>query len=300
MTSAFTPPVGNDVLGRSRGLWYLPRILGPLILLASLLYADVGHAGWAACDSARRKESLDDQIRLYTACIANGQIRGPDIAYALRSRARAYAEKDDLDHAFEDVNRSLQYNPNHQDAYELRAYLYARRMQWDLAEQDLTTIVEHTAKRRQADAYMGRGAFRFCLNDCADALHDVDQALAIYPKQRFAYELKASILSTCADEGVRDGAEAVNLARRALALRDNLGSHATLAAAFAEAGQFSDSVREIGIAETMARTEGVGERELAVLAEARALFENAQPYRHRGFGAECTVGPSGSDSEVSE
>jgi tetratricopeptide (TPR) repeat protein len=276
------------------------RILLPLVLLLSVLCADVGHAGWAACDSAGRKTSPDDQIRLYTACIANGGIRGGDIAYALRGRAYAYARKDDLDHALEDVNRSLKYNPIHQDAYDLRSYIYARRMQWDLADQDLTTIVEHTAKRHQADAYLSRGAFRFCLGRCEDALRDVDQALAIYPKQSLAYGFKAGVLSMCADERVRNGAEALSLARRYLALRDDWSSHLILAAAFAEAGQFTDSVREIGIAETMASRGGAGKRDLRRLAESRALLENAQPLRQGGPEQECFGEPPENHGEDSE
>ena len=51
------------------------RSVGAFVFLALLLWADTGHAGWAACDSAGRKESPDEQIRLYTLCITNGQIR---------------------------------------------------------------------------------------------------------------------------------------------------------------------------------------------------------------------------------
>ncbi len=276
------------------------RTLLPLVLLLSVLCADAGHAGWAACDSAGRKASPDDQIRLYTLCITNGQIRNWDIAYALRGRAYAYSRKGDLDHALEDVNLSLRYNKNHKDAYELRAYIYARRMQWDLADQELTAIVEHTAARHQADAYMNRGLLRFCLGNCADALHDFDQALALYTKQPFAYGLKSRVFSTCADERARNGAEALILARRALTLRDDVFSHATLATAFAEAGQFTDSVREIGIAETMASTGGASKRDIRQLAEARALFESAQPYRQRSAEPGCFVEPPESDSEASE
>ncbi len=276
------------------------RTLLPLVLLLSVLCADAGHAAWAACDSAIRKASPDDQIRLYTLCITNGQTRNWDIAYALRGRAYAYVRKGDLDHALEDVNLSLRYNPNNQDAHDLRVYIYARRMQWDLADQDLTAIVEHTAKRHQADAYMSRGALRFCVGRCADALHDVDQALALYPKQPLAYAFKAVILSMCADERVRNGAEALSLARRALALRDDWASHSILAVAFAEAGQFTDSVREIGIAETMASTAGAGKLDLRRLAKARALFENAQPYHQRGPEQDCFVEPPESHGEASE
>ena len=36
---------------------------------------------------------------------------------------------------------------------------------------------------------------------------------------------------------------------------------------------------------------GNGKRDLARFAEARALFENAQPYRLRGFGKDCSAEP---------
>jgi len=264
------------------------RTLGPLILFVSLLYADVGHAGWAACESASRKAAPDDQIRLYTACIENGQLHRWQVAYALTHRAYAYSRKGELDRALADLNQALVYNPDHVGAYQLRGFIQATRMQWDLAEQDFATFIERTSGRYRANAYVNRAAMRFCHDSCASALRDLDQAMVIDPKQPYAYGLKARVLSTCPDEQARNGADAVGLAQKALSLRNDWWSHATLAAAFAETGQFADSIREVGLAETMLGSKDAAARDLGDLAKQRALYETARPYRKQSDETICS------------
>lgn len=275
------------------------RSLRPLVVLVSLLCADVEHAGWAACESASRKAVPDDQIRLYTVCIANGQLHRWELAYALTHRAYAYSRKGELDRALADVDQALVYNPDHVGAYQLRGFIHATRLQWDLAEQDFTTFIERTSRRYQANAYVNRAVMRFCHDSCAGALRDLDQALAIDPKQPYAYGLKARVLSTCSDEQARNGAEAVGLAQKALSLRNDWWSHATLAAAFAETGQFADSIREVGLAQTMLGSKGAAARDLGDLAEQRTLYETARPYRKQSGETICFF-ISESDAGISE
>ena len=275
------------------------RTLLPLVLLLSVLCADAGHAGLAACDSADRKTSPDDRIRLYTLCITNGQVHRWEIAYALSHRAEAYIRKDELDLALGDLNQSLSLDADHKYPYQLRAYIWGRRMQWDFAERDLTMIVARAPRREQADAYRNRGAMRICRGTCADALLDFDKAIAINPKLTSAYLDKAWVLSTCADERARNGAEAVSVAQQALSLQDAWWSHATLAAAFAEAGQFSDSVREIGLAQTTVSGKNSSARDRRHLAEEQALYEASRPYREQNPERYCAPLPE-SDGEASE
>ncbi len=275
------------------------RSLLPLVLLLSVLCADAGHAGLAACDSAGRKASPDDQIRLYTLCITNGQVHRWHIAYALSHRAEAYIRKGELDLALADLNQSLSLDADHKYPYELRAYIWGRRMQWDFAERDLTMVVARTPRGQKADAYRNRGAMRICRGNCADALLDFDQAIAINPKLASAYYDKAWVLSACVDDGVRNGVEAVSAAQRVVALQDAWWSHETLAAAFAEAGQFPDSVRQIGIAETMANEKNSTERDRRELAEERVLFEASRPYRELNPERACFPPPE-SDGEDRE
>ena len=253
------------------------RTLGVCVALATLLFADVGHADWSACASARRRPSLDDQIRLYTLCITGGQVTRANLAYAFGRRAYAFIRKGDLDRALEDLNQSLSYDPNGVDPYQWRGFIHSRRLQWDLAEQDFTAVIERTSRREQAEAYMTRGAMRSCRGICADGLRDFDQALAVYPKLDSVHGIKAWVLSTCPDAAVRNGEEAVRLAQRALSLRSDWVAHATLAAALAEAGQFADSVHEVSLAQTLLKMKDPVSRRL--LAEQRALYETGRPYR---------------------
>ena len=89
-------------------------------------------------------------------------------------------------------------------------------------------------------------------------------------------------LATCKDERLRDGQEAVKLAKRATELTSEGNPYVldTLAAAYAEAGRFADAVttarRALELA-TRAKAEDLAER---IDARCR-LYENQQPYHER-------------------
>jgi hypothetical protein len=68
----------------------------------------------------------------------------------------------------------------------------------------------------------------------------------------------AWLLATHPDAKYRDGAEAVRVATRAVQLTKNRNADAldTLAAAYAEEGQFPEAVKSAQEAETLARSDG--------------------------------------------
>jgi hypothetical protein len=91
----------------------------------------------------------------------------------------------------------------------------------------------------------------------------------------------AWLLATYPDSNVRDGAEAVRLAERACALTDRRvpALLATLAAAYAETGDFSR-----GIAtgeEALTRAQAIGDADSVKLSENILMALRADlPYRH--------------------
>ena len=79
----------------------------------------------------------------------------------------------------------------------------------------------------------------------AEALADCDELIRLYPDLPWAYQRRAWILATCPDAKIRDGKLAIAAATRAAELtnwKDARGL-ATLAAAYAEAGDFASAVR---------------------------------------------------------
>jgi len=90
----------------------------------------------------------------------------------------------------------------------------------------------------------------------------------------------AWILATHPDAAVRKGAEAVRLSERACTLTNRTRPNfiATLAAAYAEAGKFSEAIATAQEAATLARS--IGETKTARLAEdLLRSFQSNQPYR---------------------
>src|SRR5262249_50929833 len=77
------------------------------------------------------------------------------------------------------------------------------------------------------------------------AIKDYDEAIRLDPKDAKAFNRLAWLLATCPVNKWRDGKRAVETARRAceLSARKNGNYLDTLAAAYAEAGQFAEAIR---------------------------------------------------------
>ena len=105
------------------------------------------------------------------------------------------------------------------------------------------------------------------------------EALRIDPAQPAALESLAWLYATCPQGSVRDGSEAVRLAQQLCELTENDPSALdTLAAAYAEAGQFE---RAVAVAQqAVSAAVQRGQSELARAFEARRrLYRARQPFR---------------------
>ena len=98
-----------------------------------------------------------------------------------------------------------------------------------------------------------------------------------YPDLVEAHERRAWILSTCPDANLRDGKLAVASATRAAELTDwkNVDVLSTLAAAYAEAGDFASAVHWED--EVQKRYDAMGER-ARYDHERLALYKVGKPY----------------------
>ncbi len=119
-------------------------------------------------------------------------------------------------------------------------------------------------------------------------------ALATNPPDRTAFEINnasmahhnglAWLLATTPEEGLRDGSEALRLARQSLARARSGRPYAetlnTLAAAYAELGCYEEAVEAAGEALKQART--AGDRALADRIEARVHLYRQHGPNHDG------------------
>ncbi|MBS0263979.1 MAG: tetratricopeptide repeat protein [Planctomycetes bacterium] len=200
----------------------------------------------------------------------------PHNADAYSLRAIVWQELGKLDKAEADFSRAIKLDPQDASNYFLRGILRRQRGELKLAIADWNETLR--LEPQNAEALMHRALalgmqekFEGALKDCAAALRADPQ---LYP----VWQLQAWIRGTCPQSKFRDGPRAVMAARKACELSDWQDSLAieTLAAAYAESGDFKSALRYQNKAMTMLRP-GSGP-----VADARLrlkLYESQKPFR---------------------
>jgi tetratricopeptide (TPR) repeat protein len=127
-----------------------------------------------------------------------------------------------------------------------------------------------------ARAFFNDGNAAYFRSEFGKALAAFDECLRLDPDNAFACNSKAWLLATCPEDERRDGLEAIRLAKKACELtKDKVASFLdTLAAAYAEAGEFEEAVT----AQTRA-LEIAAPQERAEFAARLKLFREKKKYR---------------------
>ena len=210
------------------------------------------------------------------------------------------------------MDKVIELSPRDARAYHNRGAVYQRKGQYEQAISDYTKAIELSP--RFAEAYNNRGNAYRSKGDYERAIRDYDKAIELNPRYalvhknigdalmrlgrtkevvshyRRALHLRgdwpgilnnlAWILATQEDSQIRDGAEAVRLAERACQLTNYKAVTIldTLAAAYAEVGQFEKAVETAKKALGLALADG--ERTLAEDIRSRLeLYRAKDPYR---------------------
>jgi tetratricopeptide (TPR) repeat protein len=200
-----------------------------------------------------------------------------DNVFALIMRASTYVELETYDLAIADCNEALRLNPAASDAYFHRGWAYFRKKDYAKALADYDQFLRMIPD--DADAYVRRGEAHRRLKNYAKAAADFAKAIEINPKNPEGYDALAWLLATCPDANVRNGQRAVQMARKANEL-DTLawGPYAdTLAAAYAEAGNFPEAVKWSRTA--LERKKGFTTEGFKKAEQRLKLFEAGKPYR---------------------
>jgi Flp pilus assembly protein TadD len=224
----------------------------------------------------------------------------------------AFLAKDNLDNAAADFSEAARLNPGDAESRLWLAWVFLRTGEWDRAIEGFTECVRLSP--RFAAAFKGRGQAHYHKNNLGRALADLDEALRLEPNDAEAYVCRvyalavkeeygravrdceaalgldpknavahnnlAWLLATCPKDEVRDGARAVEEARVACELTGWKESYAlgTLAAAYAEAGDFAEAVR--------LHKEALGMPDYArqfgdKVYQRLKLYEEGKPYREK-------------------
>jgi len=201
------------------------------------------------------------------------QIEPPD-PLALLTRGNLRAHLGEFEAALVDFTEYLRQQPATQVALRARSLSYARLLRFDEALADLNEALRIGPDC--ADAYLERGRIHQNKGCYAAALADYQKALELGPNEPYTCNQYAWVLAACPQPEHRNGARAVELARRGCESTnwEDANIIDTLASAYAECGQFDEAVRWA----TKSLELAGGEIKEAVSRHVQ-LFRNGQPAR---------------------
>jgi tetratricopeptide (TPR) repeat protein len=202
----------------------------------------------------------------------------PESAPAYFSRGRANKLDGNYEQSLRDYTHTIQINPKAVAAYVNRGQIYNLEGDHDRAIADFNQAIQLDAGR--PIPYLDRGEAEVAKGEYNQAIADFNSALQIDPNFSPAYNNLAVQLATCPIAAIRDGKKAVEYATKACELSEwgNLNQINTLAAAYAEAGDFDNAVKwENKILETP----NLSTEESARANERLTLYQAHHPY-HRG------------------
>ena len=205
------------------------------------------------------------------------QLKGddPEVQYNL---AHAFAKEGQLDQAIAHYQKALAIQPDHIEArYELGgAFLQKGQLEDAIVcyEKVLAIRPDHVR------AHTNLGNLLLQKGDTASAIAQYEKSLGIDPQDVAAQTNLAWVLATCPDGSLRNGPRALELGRSASELsskRDPFVLH-SLAAAYAEIGQFSNAVEAAEEALRLSSESG-NERLTKALWKEIEFYKARLPYR---------------------
>ena len=221
------------------------------------------------------------QTKRYNAALTNFNLAlklRPSDVRVLKQRAQAFALSKDYTNAILDLTRAAELAPNDPGIYSYRGRLFTLADMTNNALDDFNEALD--LKAEDFPALFGRAELEVKTGVYQKGARDFERALELRPDYPAAYNGYAWLLATCPDEQVRDGKKAVELANKACALSNwtNYAAVDTLAAAYAETGDYEQAVRYQKQAVGME----VPKDNLTNVANRIDLYQRHQPYRMSG------------------
>lgn len=216
---------------------------------------------------------IDEAVKHYEAAL---RIR-PDAAVH-NNLGGIFASRGQMDAAMEHFKMAVAIMPDNADAHSNLGRIFAERGQLDNAIVQFHKALESDPNNVNIYGQLGDALRRQGKN--AEAAEQWRKATELQPSALSSVYQLAWLLATCPDAAVRNGADAVELASRAVQLSRGkdpaiLG---VLAAAYAENKQFSEAIEAADRA--VAAASAAGKTRLAeALQQQRKLYQANTPYR---------------------
>ena len=196
--------------------------------------------------------AIDEAIAHYRKAL---EIR-PSSAEALNNLGVALAGRGEVDEAIADYQKALRIEPDDAKTHNNLGIALANRGRMDEAIAHYRKALE--IKPDSAKAHFNLGLALDRQGKTADAVIQWRESVRLQPDHTNFLNQLAWVLATCPTESIRNGAEAVDLAERAV--RSSGGQEPaildTLAAAYAEAGRFTEAVATVERAVSLASVRG--------------------------------------------
>jgi tetratricopeptide (TPR) repeat protein len=215
--------------------------------------------------------------------------------YFYYNRGTAYSDGGDEKSAIADFTRALKVTPRgsvgYTDCLMARAHSYFSQEQAEPAMTDLNAAIKLGVK--EPDAYVLRGILHKIRHDYALSLADYEKAIALDPKDARSFDTEAYLLAVCPAPKYRDGRKAVAYAIKACELTGwkASGDLETLAAAYAEDGQYDEAIKWQKKAAQLAPGD--------VDAKRLGLYRQKKPFRDLNRKEEAVSGVSDLPNKVS-
>ena len=202
----------------------------------------------------------------------------PEFGEAQNNLGVVLAQQGKLDEAIIHLQNAVEVNPEHGDAQGNLGAVLLQKGRFHKAIAHLQKALE--VNPRQAQNRLNLGTAFYLQGKTPEALAHWREGLRVDPNHLALLSQTAWVLATCPEASVRNGAEAVELAKRAVQLSGGKDPAVldTLAAAYAETGRFAQAVETIRQALALATQQN--EHPLIEGLKARmALYEAKTPYR---------------------
>jgi len=231
--------------------------------------------GWVLSTMGKQAEAIEH----YRAAI---KIK-PEAVEAHFNLGLLLTKQNQLSNALAEFQEVLRLNPNHAGAHNEVGNVLLNLVKFPEAAESYRAAIklvpnDHVPRNQLAFALVGQ-------RKAAEALPEFREALRLKPDSLPSLNALAWILSTHEDDKLRNGAEAVQLATRAVNLTassPNPRLLGTLAAAQAETGQFDDAIATAQKALELAKAAKQADT-VAQLEERLKVFQSRKPFRDPSF-----------------
>ena len=202
----------------------------------------------------------------------------PAFTHIYSYRGNVYLAKGDYDQAIRDYNKTIELDPENAGGYYNRARAYQGKGDYERAIDDYNKTIK--LNPRSFQAYHNRGRIYSDKGEYKHAIRDFSKVVELNPRHAQAHNHLAWILATHKDSQVRNGARAVELAQIACELTDYKVATTldTLAAAYAQLGQFDKAVETAAQAVQLARATK-NEKLAKDIQRNLELYKAKRPYR---------------------